>query len=75
MIRCMDRPCITDMCAPVQAPSLERTVELSTLVPLMDALRRRLRKRRRVPWQQPDFCEPDHPRALVRLVDLKQLEA
>ena len=52
---------------------IERIVELSTLVPMMSALRRRLSKRYRVPWQQLDLSDPDRPRALVRLGDLKRL--
>jgi sporulation protein YlmC with PRC-barrel domain len=54
---------------------LERVVELSTLVPMMGALRRKLSNRYRVPWQQLDLRDPDHPCALVRVGDLKRLEA
>ena len=53
---------------------LERVVELSTLVPLMGGLRRKLSNRYRVPWQHLDLRDPDHPRSLVRLADLKRLE-
>ena len=52
---------------------LERVVELSTLVPMLGALRRKLSVRYRVPWQQLDVRDPDHPRVLVRLGDLKRL--
>ncbi len=50
---------------------LERVVELSTLVPMTGALRRKLSVRYRVPWRQLDVRDPDHPRVLVRLGDLK----
>ena len=53
---------------------LERIVELSTLVPMMGALRRRLSTRYRVPWRQLDLRDQDHPRALVRLGDLERLD-
>jgi sporulation protein YlmC with PRC-barrel domain len=54
---------------------VERVVELSTLVPMMGALRRKLGRRYRVPWQQLDLSDPDHPRALVRMVELERLDA
>ncbi|HEY2378503.1 MAG TPA: PRC-barrel domain-containing protein [Gemmatimonadaceae bacterium] len=53
---------------------VERVVELSTLVPLMGALGKKLGKRFRVPWHELDLTDPDHPRAIVRLGELKRLE-
>lgn len=52
---------------------LERVVELSTVVPMIGALRRKLGVRYRVPWTHVDLRDPDHPRALVRLCDLERL--
>jgi len=52
---------------------LERVVELSTLLPMTGALRQKLTVRYRVPWQQLDVRDPDHPRVLVRLGDLKRV--
>lgn len=53
---------------------VERIIELSTLVPMMAALRRKLSKRYQVPWHQIDLRDPDHPRALVRVADLERLD-
>lgn len=52
---------------------LERLVDLSTLIPLLGFVRRELYKRYRVPWEQLDVGDPDHPRLLVRLADLDRL--
>jgi sporulation protein YlmC with PRC-barrel domain len=52
---------------------LERVVELSTLVPMMSALQRKLSVRYRVPWHQLDARDPDHLRVRVRLCDLQRL--
>lgn len=54
---------------------LERIVELSTVVPMMGALRRKLSVRYRVPWDKVDLRDPDHPQALVRLADLERLNS
>jgi hypothetical protein len=53
---------------------LERLVELTTLVPMLGAVQRRLRKRYRVPWQQLDLTDEHHPRATVRRTDLERLD-
>jgi hypothetical protein len=53
---------------------LERLVELTSLVPMLGALQRRLRKRYRVPWQQLDLSEERDPRATVRRADLQRID-
>jgi hypothetical protein len=45
---------------------LERLVELSTVVPLLGAVQRRFGRRLRVPWEQLDLSDLDHPRTTVR---------
>lgn len=52
---------------------LERLTELTSLIPLMSALRHRLGERRRVPWDQLDLSDPSQPRALVRQGDLERV--
>jgi len=54
---------------------LERLVDLSTLVPLLSTLERRLRKRYRIPWNQLDLTNPRRPRATVAVAVLRQLDA
>jgi hypothetical protein len=53
---------------------LERLVELTTLVPMLGAVQRRLRKRYRVAWQQLDLTHERHPRASVRRADLERID-
>jgi sporulation protein YlmC with PRC-barrel domain len=45
---------------------LERLVDISALVPVLGKLAQGGRKRYRIPWNQLDVSDPDHPRALVR---------
>jgi hypothetical protein len=52
---------------------LERLAELTSLVPLLGALQRRLAPRHRVPWAQIDFTDPSHPRATVTFRDLERV--
>lgn len=52
---------------------LERLSELTSIVPLLGALQRRLRARYRVPWDRLDFTDPSHPRASVRRDDLERV--
>jgi hypothetical protein len=53
---------------------LERLVELTTLVPMLGALQRRLRKRYRIPWQQLDLSDERSLRANVRRDDLERID-
>jgi hypothetical protein len=52
---------------------LERLAELTSLVPLFGALRRRLNARQRVPWDRIDLTEPSRPRATVRQAELERV--
>jgi ribosomal 30S subunit maturation factor RimM len=52
---------------------LERIADLSSLVPLMSALTKRLEKHYSLRWKDLDLSDPDHPRAFVRRSDLKRL--
>jgi ribosomal 30S subunit maturation factor RimM len=52
---------------------LERIVDLSSLLPLMSALTKRLNTRYSVRWKDLDLSDVDHPRAFVRRSDLKRL--
>ena len=53
---------------------LERLTELSSLVPLFGALKRRLGARHRVPWDRIDLTDPSHPRATVRREELERVD-
>lgn len=50
---------------------LERLIDLASLVPRSDTLQRQLRKVRRIPWQQLDLSNPEHPRLTVRREELR----
>ena len=50
---------------------LERVIDLATLIPRSEALQREFRHLRRIPWQQLDLTDPDHPRATVRQEELE----
>ena len=52
---------------------LERIVDLSSLLPWMSALGKRLHRRYIIQWRDLDFSDPDHPRTFVRRGDLKRL--
>ena len=54
---------------------LERLVDLSTLIPLLSTLERRLRKRYRIPWEQLDLTNPRHPKATVAAAALRRRDA
>lgn len=49
---------------------LERVIDLATLIPRSGTLQRQLRHLRRIPWQQLDLSDPDHPLATVRQEEL-----
>jgi ribosomal 30S subunit maturation factor RimM len=53
---------------------LERLVELTTLVPMLGAVQRRLQKRYRVPWHQLDLMDERNPRTTVRRADLERID-
>jgi hypothetical protein len=52
---------------------LERLAELTSLLPVVGAVHRRLTPRHRVPWEQIDFTDPSHLRATVRRADLERV--
>lgn len=52
---------------------LERLADLTSLLPLLGPLQRRLGARHRVPWDRLDFTDPSHPRATVRRADLERV--
>lgn len=52
---------------------LERLVDLSTLVPILGRFSQRARRRYRLPWNQLDLTDPDHPASLVRHSDLERV--
>lgn len=52
---------------------LERIADLSSLMPWMSALGKRLNKRYIIQWRDLDFSDPDHPRTVVRRSNLKRL--
>lgn len=49
-----------------------RLVEISSLVPIIGKLAWSERKRYRLLWNELDLSDPDHPRSLVRHVDLER---
>jgi len=52
---------------------LERIVDLSSLLPWMSALGKRLHQRYIIQWRDLDLSDPDRPRTFVRRSDLKRL--